>query len=87
METIYSPYAIFRWDDGAELKHTSSSICLAWPFRGLLRKAKIILLDISSYQDKTKVLVTWNGALGKGEFARMTKSFGQEHQNVTFVYR
>ena len=59
VETIYSPYAIFGIGMmELELKTLPSSICLAWPFGTSLEKAEDYPLDLSPYEDKTKVLVT-----------------------------
>ena len=51
-----------------------------------LEKAEDYPLDLSPYEDKTKVLVTCGTqvALGKRELARTTKHLAKDHQNVTF---
>ncbi len=69
METIYSPYAIFRWYDGARVEPPSLINMLAWPLGTSLEKAEDYPLNLQSHLrgDKTKVLVTCGTQLPLGE--------------------
>ena len=90
VETIYSPYAIFGIGMmELELKtHFPHQYAWLGPLGTSIEKAEDYPLDISSYQDKTKVLVTCGtSCLGRRRtcFSKPS-SWPKTIQNVTFCH-